>query len=97
MPQFLNKCAFLLAGHAFIRHFRKEVPNTKNDIKYNQGSKNRKKEPIEIEMLLSGKRFLFLAMRCSYLEKIKTSQNTGIYFLDIDLGSNINEMKLAQH
>ena len=30
------------------------------------------------------------------LEKLKTSQNTGIYFLDIDLGSNINRMKLAQ-
>lgn len=30
------------------------------------------------------------------LEKIKTSQNTGIYFLDIDLGSNINGLKLAQ-
>jgi len=30
------------------------------------------------------------------LEKIKTEQNTGIYFLDIDLGSNINGMKLAQ-
>ena len=30
------------------------------------------------------------------LEKIKTSQNTGIYFLDIDLGSSINGMKLAQ-
>ena len=29
-------------------------------------------------------------------EKLKTSQNTGIYFLDIDLGSNINGMKLAQ-
>lgn len=30
------------------------------------------------------------------LEKIKTSRNTGIYFLDIDLGANINGMKLAQ-
>ena len=30
------------------------------------------------------------------LEKIKNSQNTGIYFLDIDLGSDINGMKLAQ-
>ena len=30
------------------------------------------------------------------LEKIKGSQSTGIYFLDIDLGSNINGMKLAQ-
>ena len=30
------------------------------------------------------------------LEKVKTSQNTGIYFLDIDLGSSINGMKLAQ-
>ena len=30
------------------------------------------------------------------LEKVKTSQDTGIYFLDIDLGSNINGMKLAQ-
>lgn len=30
------------------------------------------------------------------LEKIKTGCNTGIYFLDIDLGSNINGMKLAQ-
>ena len=30
------------------------------------------------------------------LEKLRTSPNTGIYFLDIDLGSNINGMKLAQ-
>lgn len=30
------------------------------------------------------------------LEKIKDSQNTGIYFLDIDLSSNMNGMKLAQ-
>lgn len=30
------------------------------------------------------------------LERVKTSQNTGIYFLDIDLGSNMNGMKLAQ-
>ena len=30
------------------------------------------------------------------LEKIKNSRNTGIYFLDIDLGSDINGMKLAQ-
>lgn len=30
------------------------------------------------------------------LEKLGTSQNTGIYFLDIDLGSNINGMKLAR-
>ena len=30
------------------------------------------------------------------LEKVKTSQNTGIYFLDIDLNSSINGMKLAQ-
>ena len=30
------------------------------------------------------------------LEKIKNSQNTGMYFLDIDLGSDINGMKLAQ-
>lgn len=30
------------------------------------------------------------------LEKLKTSQNTGVYFLDIDLGSDINGMKLAQ-
>ena len=30
------------------------------------------------------------------LEKVKTSQNTGIYFLDIDLNSNMNGMKLAQ-
>ena len=30
------------------------------------------------------------------LEKVKTSQNTGIYFLDIDLSSNMNGMKLAQ-
>ena len=28
------------------------------------------------------------------LEKIKDSQNTGIYFLDIDLSSNMNGMKL---
>ena len=30
------------------------------------------------------------------LEKIKNSQNTGIYFLDIDLNSSMNGMKLAQ-
>ncbi len=30
------------------------------------------------------------------LEKVKASQNTGIYFLDIDLSSNMNGMKLAQ-
>lgn len=30
------------------------------------------------------------------LEKVKTSRNTGIYFLDIDLNSNMNGMKLAQ-
>lgn len=30
------------------------------------------------------------------LEKVKTSRNTGIYFLDIDLGSSMNGMKLAQ-
>lgn len=30
------------------------------------------------------------------LERVKTSQNTGIYFLDIDLGSNMNGLKLAQ-
>ena len=30
------------------------------------------------------------------LEKVKASQSTGIYFLDIDLNSNMNGMKLAQ-
>ncbi len=30
------------------------------------------------------------------LEILKTNPNTGIYFLDIDLGSDINGMKLAQ-
>lgn len=30
------------------------------------------------------------------LDKVKTSQNTGIYFLDIDLGSSMNGLKLAQ-
>lgn len=30
------------------------------------------------------------------LEKIKSSENTGIYFLDIDLGSSMNGLKLAQ-
>lgn len=30
------------------------------------------------------------------LEKVKISQNTGIYFLDIDLNSSMNGMKLAQ-
>lgn len=30
------------------------------------------------------------------LSKVKTSQNTGIYFLDIDLNSDMNGMKLAQ-
>ena len=28
------------------------------------------------------------------LEKVKISQNTGIYFLDIDLNSSMNGMKL---
>lgn len=32
----------------------------------------------------------------SLLEAVKTSQNTGIYFLDIDLNSSMNGMKLAQ-
>lgn len=30
------------------------------------------------------------------LEQIRVSQNTGIYFLDIDLNSNMNGMQLAQ-
>lgn len=30
------------------------------------------------------------------LEKVRISQNTGIYFLDIDLNSSMNGMKLAQ-
>lgn len=30
------------------------------------------------------------------LEEVKASQNTGIYFLDIDLGADMNGMKLAQ-
>lgn len=30
------------------------------------------------------------------LEKVKTSQNIGIYFLDIDLNSSMNGLKLAQ-
>ena len=30
------------------------------------------------------------------LEKVRTGKNTGIYFLDIDLGSDMNGMKLAQ-
>lgn len=30
------------------------------------------------------------------LEKVRTGTNTGIYFLDIDLGSDMNGMKLAQ-
>ncbi len=30
------------------------------------------------------------------LETVTNSQNTGVYFLDIDLGSDINGMKLAQ-
>ncbi|MCI8513293.1 MAG: response regulator transcription factor [Lachnospiraceae bacterium] len=30
------------------------------------------------------------------LDEVKTSQNTGIYFLDIDLNSRMNGMKLAQ-
>lgn len=30
------------------------------------------------------------------LEKVKTSQSTGIYFLDIDLNSDMNGMKLAR-
>lgn len=32
----------------------------------------------------------------SLLERVQTSQNTGIYFLDIDLNCNMNGMKLAQ-
>lgn len=32
----------------------------------------------------------------SLLEAVKTSQNTGVYFLDIDLNSSMNGMKLAQ-
>ncbi len=32
----------------------------------------------------------------SLLEKVRTSQNTSIYFLDIDLNCNMNGMKLAQ-
>lgn len=31
-----------------------------------------------------------------FLERIKACQNTGIYFLDIDLNSDMNGMKLAQ-
>lgn len=31
-----------------------------------------------------------------FLERVKKSKNTGIYFLDIDLNSNMNGMKLAQ-
>lgn len=30
------------------------------------------------------------------LEKIRTNENTGIYFLDIDLSSNMNGLQLAQ-
>lgn len=30
------------------------------------------------------------------LDKVRTGQNTGIYFLDIDLNSSMNGMKLAQ-
>ena len=30
------------------------------------------------------------------LNKVQTSQNTGVYFLDIDLNSDMNGMKLAQ-
>lgn len=30
------------------------------------------------------------------LEAVKTSQNTGVYFLDIDLNCDMNGMKLAQ-
>lgn len=30
------------------------------------------------------------------LEEVKASQNTGVYFLDIDLGADMNGMKLAQ-
>lgn len=44
----MNKCAFLLTEYAVIRHFRRAVLDTKEDIKYNQGSKNRKKEYIEM-------------------------------------------------
>lgn len=30
------------------------------------------------------------------LDKVKDCRNTGVYFLDIDLGSDMNGMKLAQ-
>ncbi len=30
------------------------------------------------------------------LDEIRNSQNTGVYFLDIDLNSDMNGMKLAQ-
>ena len=30
------------------------------------------------------------------LDQVKTSQNTGVYFLDIDLNSDMNGLKLAQ-
>ena len=30
------------------------------------------------------------------LDKVKNGQNTGVYFLDIDLNSDMNGMKLAQ-
>ncbi len=35
MHKLVNKCIFLLAEYAHIRHFRRAVLDTKKDIKYN--------------------------------------------------------------
>lgn len=47
------------------------------------------KQPCETAVLDAGDPYVLL-------EKVKASQNTGIYFLDIDLNSNMNGLKLAQ-
>jgi two-component system response regulator AgrA len=47
-------------------------------------------EELDMELVLDAKDPYVL------LEKVKTNQDTGIYFLDIDLNSNMNGMKLAQ-
>ncbi len=47
-------------------------------------------EELDMQLVLDAKDPYVL------LEKVKTSQDTGIYFLDIDLSSNMNGMKLAQ-
>lgn len=47
-------------------------------------------EELDMQLVLDAKDPYVL------LEKVRTSQNTGIYFLDIDLNSDMNGLKLAQ-